>query len=136
MSVETATAIFQKLSAISGVTNVVSNRIYDRQAPADATYPLVIVSKQAGTKRRAFRTPNAFNEEIWLIKTVDRNTTSNIAETVQSAVDAAFDGGTLTVTGKTVADLHHTSDVDYLEPVDDQTYRHHGALYKVVLTAP
>lgn len=135
MSTAIRQAIFQKLSAASGVTSVVGSRIFHGQAPSDADYPLVIFNKQAGTKKRAFQNPNAFNEETWLIKTVDRNSTSNLAEQVAQAVDAAFDGGTLTVTGKTVADLHHVSDVDYLEPVGDQTFRHHGSTFAVVLTA-
>lgn len=133
---ETRQALFQKLSATSGVTSRVSSRIYHGQAPSDATYPLVIFNQMPGTKDRAFQNPNAFIREVWLVKCVDRNTTSNVAEAVKQAVDAALDGGTLTVTGKVVTDLHHVSDVDYVEPVDDQTYRHHGATYEVVLTSP
>lgn len=134
MSLPVRQAIFQKLGATSAITSVVSTRIFHAQAPADTDFPFIVFSKQAGTKTRAFRAPNAFIEEEWLIKAVDRGSTSNAAETLAAAIDTAFDGGTLTVSGKTVADLHHVSDVDYMEPDGDQTYRHHGATFAVVLT--
>lgn len=135
MSAAIRSAIFTKLSATSGVTNVVSSRIYYQQAPADAAYPMVIFNKQAGTKTRAFQTPNAFNREVWLIKCVDRNTLPGPAETVAAAIDTAFDNGTITVSGKKLADLTHVGDVDYLEPVGDQQYRHHGKTFAVITTA-
>lgn len=135
MSTAVRQAIHTKLNAISGVSSVVGSRVFHGHAPEGTAFPLVVFNKQAGTKTRAFRTPNAFNEESWLIKVIDRGDTSNTAEQVAEAIDAAFDGGSLSVSGKTVADLHHVSDVDYLEPVGDQTYRHHGSVFAVVLTA-
>jgi len=129
-------ALYTKLGTVSGVTNAVSTRIYHDQAPPDATYPLVIFNKMAGTKTRAFSTPNAFNREVWLVKAVDRSTGSNIVDAIAGAIDTALDGGTITVTGKKLADLTHVGDVEYLEPVGDQEYRHAGATFAVVLTAP
>ena len=127
-------ALYTKLSGTSAITSKVGSRIYHAQAPADAAYPYIIFNRQSGTKMRAFQEPEAFKREVWLVKAVDRNTTSNAAEDVALAVDAALDGGTLTVSGKTLADLHHISDVDYLEPSGDQQFRHHCANYAVVTT--
>ena len=129
-------AIVTKLNATSGVTSAVGNRIFYDQAPEGTAFPMVIFGKQAGTKTRAFRTPEAFKREVWMIKCVDRGSSLVTAETVAEAIDTAFDNGTLTVSGKTVADIHHTADIDFLEPVGDQTYRHHGRSFAVVLTAP
>ena len=128
-------AILSKLSATSGVTSACGTRIFFDVAPDGTQFPFVIFSKQAGTKTRAFQTPEAFKREVWMIKCVDRGSSSVTAETVAAAIDAAFDGGTLSVAGKTLADLHHTADLDYLETVGDQTYRHHGRSFAVVLTA-
>jgi hypothetical protein len=139
MSLATRQAIYTKLAATSGITTHVggtaSPRIFHEQAPPDAAYPLVIFSKMAGTKTRAFQNPNAFNREVWMVKAVDRSTSSSIAEAIATATDAALDGGTLTVSGKTLADLSHVGDVEYLEESGDQQYRHAGATFAVTLTA-
>ena len=129
--------IYQKLSGTSSVTSklATTGSIYHGQAPNDAAYPLIIFSKIAGTKTRAFQTPNAFNRETWMVKAIDRGTSSTRAEGIIEAVDAALDNGTITVSGKRLADLTHVSDVDYLEPDGDQLYRHHGASYAVITTA-
>lgn len=135
MSLAVRQALFTKLGATSGVTSVVGTRIYHEQSPPDATYPLVVFSKSARSKTRAFQTPEAFTREVWMVKAVDRNTTSNTVDAVSAAIDAALDGGSISVSGKALADLTHVSDVEFLEPVGDQTYRHAGANYAVVLTA-
>ena len=139
MSLAVRQALFTKLKGTSGVTTHVGGttnpRIFHEMSPPDAAYPLVIFSKMAGTKTRAFQTPNAFNREVWMVKAVDRNTTSNTAEAIAAAVDTALDGGTMTVTGKQLADMTHVGDIEYLEPDGDQQYRHVGSTYAVTLTA-
>lgn len=134
MSLYVRKALYAKLSETSGVTSKVGSRIYHAQAPPTATYPLVILHKQAGTKVRAMQTPESFKRETWLVKAVDRNSSSNLAEEIAKAIDSALDGGALSVEGKTVADLAHVGDVDYLEDSGDQQYRHHGATYRFTLT--
>lgn len=140
MSTAVATGIFQKLTGTTAVTSKLATAaagyqyaIYHAQAPPDSAYPYIIYNKQSGTRTRGMGA-NAFWREIWMVKAVDRNTTSNRAESISEAVSDALDLGTITVSGRTLADLHHVSDVDYLEPSGDQTYRHHGCLYAVVLT--
>jgi hypothetical protein len=131
--------IFQKLSATSAVTTHVGGtanpRIFHDLAPPDAAYPLIIFSQSAGTKTRAFQTPEAFKREVWMVKAVDRSTSSNTADAIAAAVDAALGGGTITVAGKALADLAHVGDIQYVEPVGDQTFRHSGASYAVTTTA-
>lgn len=136
MSTAIRQGLYQKLAATSAVTSklATSTSIFHHQAPPNAAYPYIIFNKMAGTKRRAFSEPNAFKREVWMIKAVDRNTTSNLAESISEAVDAALDGGSITVTGKTLADLNHVGDIDYLEDSGDQQYRHHGAQYAVTVT--
>lgn len=131
--------LYAKLTGTSAITTQVGGtvvpRIYHEMAPPNTTYPLLIFSKQAGTKTRAFQTPEAFKREVWMVKAIDRGTTSNTAEAIAAAVDAALDGGTITVSGKQVADLAHVGDIEYLEVDGDQQYRHAGASYAVTLTA-
>lgn len=139
MSLAVRQALYTKLTGTAGVTTYVGGtatpRIYHEQAPPDADYPLVIFSKSAGTKTRAFQTPNAFNREVWMVKAVDRSTSSNTVDAIAAAADAALDGGSISVSGKNLADLAHVGDIEYIEPVGDQTYRHSGASFAVTLTA-
>lgn len=130
----TATALVAKLNGTSAVTAVVSNRIFYGQAPNDAAYPFVVLSRQSGVKRRAFQEPEAFKREVWQVKVVDRSTSAKRAYDGASAIDAALDGGSLTITGKTLADLHHVSDVSYVESQGDQVFHHVGGNYAVVTT--
>jgi len=128
-------ALYAKLSSAEIITSQLSSAgaIYHGQAPPTARYPYLLFHKQAGTKAYAFGAP-AFKREIWLVKAVDRNTTSNLAEAISGACDAMLDGGSLTVSGKTLADLRHVGDVDYLEDRGDQQFRHHGATWRIVLS--
>lgn len=128
-------ALFSKLSSTPAITSQLSSAdaIYHAQGPTGAKYPYLVFHKQAGTKTHAFGS-TAFKKEVWLVKAVDRNTTSNLAEAISEACDAALDGGSLTVSGKTLADLRHVGDVDYLETSGDQQFRHHGAQYRVTVT--
>lgn len=142
MIAETATGINSLLKGTSAITSKLGTpvtgfekAIYEDQAPSGAAFPYIIFSHVTGTKARAMQTPEAFKRETWLVKAVDRSTSSNLADEVASAIDAVLDGGTLTVSGKTVADLHHVGDVKYTEPSGDQQYKHSGGNYRAVLTA-
>lgn len=136
MSLEVRRAIYQKLAGTTAVTSLLSGTaaIYHGQAPPDAAYPFIIFNKQSKSRDRAFDKTTAFENEIWMIKAVDRNSTSNRAESISEAVEAELTNGTLSVSGKTVEDLYPTGDVDYLETDGDQTFRHHGVMYRIVLT--
>lgn len=134
MSYATRQGLYSKLAATVALTAVVGERIHHDQAPENSQYPLCVFSKQTGTKVRAFSTPESFKKEIWSVKVIDRSTSSKLAEEAASAIDSALDGGTITVSGKSVADLHHVGDYEYLESVGDQQYRHVGADYAIVLT--
>lgn len=136
MSTELRKSIYQKLTTTSAVSSKLSTgtAVYHGQAPPDAQYPFVIISKQSNRRTRAFQKTTAFEAETWLIKAVDQNSTSNRAESINEAIGSTLINGTLTVSGKTVEDIYPTGDVDYLETDGDQTYRHHGTLFRIVLT--
>jgi hypothetical protein len=136
VSTDLRKSIYQKLTTTSTVSSklATSTSVYHGQAPPDAAYPFVIISKQSNRRTRAFAKSTAFEAETWLIKAVDRNSTSNRAESIIEAIQAALINGTLSVSGKTVEDIYPTGDVDYLETEGDQTFRHHGTLFRIVLT--
>ena len=136
MSTALRKSIYQKLTTTNAVSSKLATptSVFHGQAPPDAAYPFVIINKQSKSRTRAFAKTTAFEAETWLVKAVDRNSTSNRAEEISEAVEAALTNGTLTVSGKTVEDIYPTGDVDFLEAEDDQVFRHHGTLFRVVLT--
>ena len=136
MSTELRKSIYQKLTTTSAVSSKLATptSVFHGQAPPDAAYPFVIINKQSNRRTRAFAKTTAFEAETWLIKAVDRNSTSNRAESISETIGTALINGTLTVSGKTVEDIYPTGDVDYLETEGDQTFRHHGTLFRIVLT--
>jgi DNA-binding LytR/AlgR family response regulator len=135
MSMATRKALYTKLTTTSGVTTLLatSTSVFHGQAPPNAAYPYIILNKQSNRRTRAFNA-TAFEDETWMVKAVDRNTTSDTAEAIRNAVATALTNGTLTITGRTVQDLYPIGDIDYLETEGDQTYRHHGLLFRIVTT--
>jgi hypothetical protein len=133
MSTVVRKGIYEKLAATGGVTSLLATTtsIYHGQAPPNAAYPFIVFWKNRNERTRVFG-GIAFEAEIWMVKAVDRNTTSNAAEAISEAVSTALTNGTITVAGRTLQDLFPTGDLDYLETEDDQTYRHHGVLYRIV----
>ena len=137
MSLVIRRALYGKMAGDSALTSQLgsaasgySQNVYYQQAPAGASYPLVIFSKQSGTPTYAMTA--SFDEEVWLIKGVDRNTSPDAVEAIASRLDALLTDGSLSISGRTQMYLRRESDVDYVETDEGQTYRHSGSLYRLV----
>jgi len=130
-------ALYQKLIGTSSVSSKLATptSVFHEEAPEGAAYPFVIIAQQAKTRTRAFAKKTAFESEVWMVKAVDRNSTSNIVDSISEAAEATLSNGTLTVTGVTVEDIYPTSNVEYIEQEDDQSWRHSGVLYRIVTTS-
>lgn len=126
--------LYSKITGASSVTDLLSTTtaVYHGIAPSDARFPLVVINKQAGTPTYTFG-DTYFDTQVWLIKAVTRGSTSNTAEDIQSALDALLTD-TVALSSGTVLDIRRDSDVDYIEDDDGETYRHHGALYRIRAT--
>jgi hypothetical protein len=109
-----------------------SKNIYHRKAPQGAPYPLVIFQKQSGTPTYAFATDPAYENDLWLIKGVDRGTTADGAEAIQGRLDALLTDGALSISGETQLYMRRESDVEYDEVSGDQTFHHAGSLYRLL----
>jgi hypothetical protein len=108
-----------------------SKSIYYQRAPQGALFPYVILSKQAGTPRYALG-DRAFDNDVWLVKGVDRNDTADTVDAISNRIDVLLTDASLSISGRTQLYLRRVSDVDYPETVDDQTYLHSGATYRFV----
>lgn len=125
-------AIYTKLNvaSVTGLLAEGSASLHHAQARAGALYPLLIFGKHTGVPVLRFG-GNAFDNQLWLVKAVARGQSSSAAEDAAKAFDDLLDFGTLTITGATTLAVTRDSDVDYDETDDDQTIRHHGALYRL-----
>lgn len=138
MSVPIRRAIYGKLAGDTTLTALLgtpatgySQSIYYQRAPANAGYPYVIFNKQSSVPRYALKT-RAFDNDVWLIKGVDRRDTADGVDSISTRLDDLLTDATLSISGKTHDYLRRESDVDYAETVDGVTYRHSGSLFRLI----
>lgn len=97
------------LAAASGVTDLVSTRIHDTEAPQSATYPLIVFSMQAAADRkRPGVGGRMMSRALWLVKAVTSGSAESgyaAADAIYNALDAALVGetGNLTISGQEYA---------------------------------
>jgi uncharacterized protein DUF3168 len=111
-----------------------SKAIYHDQAPAGAGFPFVVFGKQSGVPTEAMGDPSALENDVWLVKAVDRSTSADTAEAIQARVASTLNDASLSISGATHLYLRRQSDVEYPEVTDGVTYRHAGSLYRLVTT--
>jgi hypothetical protein len=141
MSTATRRAIYGKLAGDTTLNNLLapppqgwSKSIYYQVAPENAAFPFVVFNKQSGVPTEAHGDPSAFENDIWLVKAVDRDSTADDAEAAAERIIALLNDASLSVSGATLAYLRRQSDVDYAEVSNGQTYRHAGSLFRLVTT--
>lgn len=139
MSTPVRRAIYGKLAADTTLNNLLgtpptgySKSIYHQEAPAGATFPFVVFQKQSGVPTEAMTDPSAMENDIWLVKGIDRNTSADTAEAIQSRVQTLLNDATLSISGGTLLYLRRQSDVEYPETTDGVSYKHAGSLYRLV----
>ena len=127
-------ALYQKLNVASVTTLLGSGSasLVHGVAPPSASFPLCVFSKQADTSTLRMG-GNAFDSHTWLVKGISRATSPSLAEDIDKAVRDLLDFGTLTITGGSLLHLARVSGVEYPETDGDQTYRHVGSLYRLVV---
>lgn len=138
MSVAVRRAIYGKLSGDTTLTNLLgtaapgyTKSIYYQQAPEKAGFPYVVFSKQSSTPRYALGA-RLYDNDLWLIKAVDRRDTADTADAIASRLDALLTDSTLSISGKTQLYLRRESDVDYPENSDGVVYHHAGSLFRLI----
>src|SRR5215207_9433098 len=117
MSTAIRRAIYGKMSGDTTLNNLLgtpatgySKSIYYQEAPAGANYPLVIFNQQSGVPTEAFQNPSAFENDVWLVKGVDRSTSADTAEAIADRVKTLLNDTTLSISGGTLSYLRRQSD--------------------------
>lgn len=139
MSTATRRALYGKLAADTTLNGLLaapaqgySKSIYFQQAPANATFPLVIFQKTAGVPTDTFTRPGFMNGDTWLVKGVDRSSTADTVEAVADRLNTLLNDATLSISGLSLLYLRRQSDVEYPEIDEGVMYRHCGALFRLV----
>lgn len=137
MSVPVRRALYGKMAGDTTLTAMLgspasgfSKAIYYEIAPQGSSFPYVIFSKQSGTPRYAI-SARAFDDDVWLIKAVDRSEGADAADGIASRLDALLTDGTISISGRTQLYLRRESDVDYSEVIDGVAYRHSGSYFRL-----
>lgn len=139
MSVAVRRALYGKLAGDGTLTGLLgtppsgfSQSIYYQLAPQNAGHPFVIFQQQSGTPSYALG-ERAYDNEIWLVKGVDKSTDADVVDAVASRLDALLTDGTISISGNTQLYLRRQSDLPaYAEVVDGARYLHAGALFRLV----
>jgi hypothetical protein len=113
-----------------------SASIIHSTAPSGTAFPYVIYYKQSGVSNAqafsAFGRPA--DSQLWTVKGIVRGSKSGPAEDIDRAIRELLDDATLTISGGQTFDVARASDLDYTELDGDTQYRHHGGIYRVVVT--
>lgn len=138
ISVVVRRAIYGKLAGDVTLTAMLgtpapgySKPIYYERAPQGSDFAYVIFTKQSGTPSYAL-SARTYDNEMWLIKAVDRSDSADAADNISSRLDALLTDGTISISGRSELYLRRESDVDYSEVIDGQTYRHAGSLFRLI----
>jgi hypothetical protein len=106
--------------------------IYHQLAPSNAPHPFVIFQKQAGNPTETFGDPDALENDVWLVKAVDKNTSADPAEAIQARLIDLLNDAALSISGHDLKYLRRESDVEFPELEDGVRYVHAGALFRLV----
>lgn len=143
MSTPTRRGIYGKLAGDTTLNNLLgtpapgySKSIYHQEAPAGASYPLVIFQKQGGRPTEAMSDPSAMENDTWLVKAIDRSTSADTAEAIQARLATLLNDASLSISGSTLLYLRRQSDVEYPETTDGVSFKHAGSLFRLVYDSP
>lgn len=141
MSTPVRRAIYGALAGDTTLNNLLgtpatgyTKSIYYQEAPAGAHFPFVIFNKMSGVPTEAFGDPDALENDVWLVKGIDRATTADTAEAIQSRVKTLLNDASLSISGATLLYLRRQSDVEYPETADGVMYKHAGSTFRLVTT--
>lgn len=119
-----------KLSTASGVTAIVSTRIYAGQAPQNAPLPYIDMNIQAGGDDNA--SPVDSLDVLVAVKCVAGNMAMATAAGCADAIRAALHNATLTLEAPwTAYDCQHETAFMYADNEERQGYQYAGGVYRV-----
>lgn len=125
--------LYQRLTGDAALTAMLAapDAVYHAVAPQTASTPFVVFHKQSGTPDWQFAGAH-IQDDVWTVKAVDQRSTASTTEDIAARIDALLNDAPLTITGRLRLGVYRQSDLDYLETEGADTYRHVGAMYRLV----
>lgn len=106
---ELLAAITTKIGATAGITNLVGQRFYLNAPPEGTAFPFLVFSVIAAPLTESYGGTNHYTARVQFsafAESTDSASAETSALAIAAAVVAAFDGATLTVSGKTNIDTY------------------------------
>lgn len=143
MSTPVRRALYGKLagdSTLNGLLGAAASgytkSIYHGVAPAEASYPIVVLQQVSARPTYALVKTPAFETDLWLVKAVDDEPTADTAESIAARLITLLNDGVLSISGATQLYLRRESDVAFEEDMSGRKYHHAGALYRLLYQSP
>lgn len=125
-------AIVQHLQADANVAALVTGGVHPGIPTGVVTFPFVTVTAQrAPTMERVFQ-GIAFEDATYLVKAIDRSTSSRTVGEITAAIRTALDLASLTINNYTSMGIACLGEVQYDELTDGITYQHEGGIYSLM----
>lgn len=138
MSLATRRGLYGKLAGDTTLNALLAappagraKNIWFGYAAPEARFPYLVFSKQSGAPTDTLAR-TAFDEDVWMVKGVDRGSTGDVADQIADRVRALLQDATLSISGANHKFLRRMSDIDYPETTDGQRYWHAGTLWRLV----
>lgn len=129
-------AILKHLQADASITALVGTRIYPGEvAPEGVAFPLILVTAQKAPKAERVFQGIAFEESLYLVKAIDKDSSPKTASEINQAVRASLESVTLTITGYRCEACLWMADVDYSTLESSVNYQHQGGFFYVMAEA-
>lgn len=132
-----ATHIASTLKADAAVGALVGDRIYEEEAPSDASKPFVIFFLQTGDDRgQVGREQRLFSRPLYCVKAISEGASFAAADAIMDAVDAALTGSRSEAGGYSVFAFYRERAIRKPETARGRRINHVGGLYRVLCEGP
>jgi hypothetical protein len=123
--------IHQTLTADAALTGV---GVYDTVAPADATFPLIIVAEAGDiADTNVLPATRVLTTGTWQVRVAVEGMSWAPAAALVQRIDELLQSGTATLQNGTVLGCSRVAPLKYAEEANGRQYRHLGGLYRVVV---
>ena len=108
--------------------------VYDTVAPADATFPLVVISDGGDlADTNVLPATRVMTTGTWQVRVTVEGMSWAPAAALVKRIDELLQGGTATLENGSVLGCSRVAPVKYAEEANGRQYRHLGGLYRVAV---
>jgi len=124
--------IYTKLAADSALTAIVGSRIYDQEAPQNATYPYVVFSFLSGVDLPVAGGGRLWSNMLFLVEAVGHVSSfgGNLG-TAAARIDAVLQASNGSVTDGTISACVREENFRMVEELAGEQYRRIGGRYRI-----